>query len=186
MTGRFFLRIFLLIALAAHQGSADSWLPSILGRSLQSPLAISLRLLASPFFPPLTGPVILIGQPLGPLASILAALWTTIACHRMCRPERLLAVLQQTASSAGRGMSSAGRGMSSAGRGILNLTATRISWKRAHGRCCSHWSSLEAKFQLRFEATLHTQFFHGNSVKSAKPERQNRDPRFAVLADHHR
>ncbi len=172
MTGRFFLRIFLLIALATHQGSADSWLPSILGRSLQSPLAISLRLLASPFFPPLTGPVILIGQPLGPLASILAALWTTIACHRMCRPERLLAVLQQTASSAG--------------RGILNLTATRISWKRAHGRCCSHWSSLEAKFQLRFEATLHTQFFHGNSVKDAKTERQNRDPRFAVLADHHR
>jgi len=172
MTRRFFLKIFLLIALATHQGSAGGRLVCIFSRPLQAPLPISPRLVASPFFPSLTGAVILIRQPLGPLTSILSASGTTIACFRMRRPERLLAVFQQTASSAG--------------RGILNLAAMRISWKRAHGRCCSHWSSLEAKFSLRFEATLHAQIFHGNSVKSAKPERQERDPQFAVLADHHR
>jgi len=73
MTGRFFLRIFLLIALATQQGSTGSRLVCIFGRSLQSPLAIALRLLTSPFFPPLTGAVILIRQPLGPLTSILSA-----------------------------------------------------------------------------------------------------------------
>jgi len=73
MTWRFFLRIFLLIALATQQGRAGGRLVCIFGRSFQSPLAISLRLLPSPFFPPLTGAVILIRQPLGPLTSILAA-----------------------------------------------------------------------------------------------------------------
>ena len=73
MTGGFFLRIFLLIALATHQGSAGGRSVSIFGWSLQSLLAISLRLLASPFFPPLTGTVILIRQPLGPLTSVLSA-----------------------------------------------------------------------------------------------------------------
>jgi len=172
MTGRFFPRIFLLIALATQQRSTGGTLVGIFSRPLKAPLPISPRLVASPFFPSLTGAVILIRQPLGPLTSILSASGTTIACFRMRRPERLLAVFQQTASSAG--------------RGILNLAAMRISWKRAHGRCCSHWSSLEAKLQLRFEATLHTPIFHSNSNTTEKPERQKRDPRFALLADHHR
>ena len=172
MTGRFFLRIFLLIALATQQRSARGRLACIVGRSLQSPLPISARLLPSPFFPSLTGAVILIRQPLRPVTSLLSASWTTIACCRMCRPKPLFAIFQQTAPSAG--------------RGILNLTAMRIRWKRAHGRSCSHRSSLGAKLHLRFEATLHAPISHTNSVRSEKRDRHKRDPRFAVLADNDR